>query len=495
MLFKRYSPTRTNAMHPTKLLVPRNLKQLALRNSTSEIVLPSLVKSSKTMKELKIEEEGKIPIVDNDVKKEIPIFLSGPINVDIIVDSDLPSLKDCPSVTKKLLLFKKFDILEVPCLFNNETKDIELVKTKTRTLKEICDFINIDNKQYLLNFDIMNKFSRVCCLNLHRDFQIPKEQMMIPGDESIFINPGNQHFIYFLEILTKYITVFKGKSIITKDLLNLLIDLIGTPDIRERRVAAIFVTRYIVAFPDNVNLVLNKVFYNIYQYTLGNIEYFGIGTYLNIITTNYEKFTQLFPNNLAECVSYIIQVANSPHLRAYASPLLHFFFVAIEKTGKVSRLIITKLIQRFPLDSLINQAIFLNYINNLVLKTSIRTFSDFCVPLFRLYASCLTSESKKVVEESLNIWTEKQISRYVGACAKEIYPIIFKPLKMMSTCNANDAPLAKATSDILALMNKISPIEYVKAEDHFVLPDTIPWEGKWQIIKNTASTKKITMKK
>ena len=333
------------------------------------------------------------------------------------------------------------------------------ISEKKQALKDLIHHLTPSSFDYWLNPLVSENLDQMFLQNLSFHFKVDPVIIAQLDENTSFPNPQWEHVNLVYAILIRYLRFFRSSAYLSPQVLNAIIKHAASPDAKERINIFSILSQYVESFPNSTEDVLKKLFYLICQYLDDKTNYFCVTSTLHFFSKYLPVIERSSKFNFEEFVVTIVSLVSTPQYHLYSENYSQCLKNICKKFPRMMKVVISKLVQRFPFTEINHQVPILKLINEILYFIPKSQFAAIYKPLFKLNAKCLLSYSQKVCEAAFQIWDIKQIHPYISSLASDIYPLVYKQV-LLAMNGPNQTSLRGQGLNILSTMSKLNQKEY-----------------------------------
>ena len=350
-------------------------------------------------------------------------------------DLNFPEIPSIPlEITKSVenLILEKINLCKLLCDFSDPDSDVIAKNRKILTLKEILNLISNPSNILILTEKIKFELFEMIFINLNRPIPLIDPNLLNSLDEPIIIDINWPHLSLIYNILNTFLTKLPNDLIFINNFHKKILHLLHSCDNNERDQLIIFLENYVNIFPERELQIIHDLSNLLIGYKEKKHSIFCVTPILKFYSLRFKTNINKDNSILPLYKNKIIPLITCQHIQTIYN---NFLLIAtnlfnIDKSIVLSSL--RRIFLHWPESNASKQIYFINLIIFFLEKINLKDFEKIISQLFKILVKCSQSNHYKIVETSLEIWSNINIIPKILENSKKIYPIIFPALNLAS---------------------------------------------------------------
>lgn len=397
-------------------------------------------------------------IEDQDLNRSIMLSSSSFINLDDIFKIDilpplpLPNQKDFAE-----LFLKKVKICKTLCLFDGSPADKKAINQKTITLQQFINFYEVRANGKKIDENLHCKLIDAMESNISHPIQEVDPRLMYYDKEPQFVTDSLSHIELCYKLLKSMYCNISEKSLFTQDFYFMLMNMINSPDIRERNLNVSFLKMLLADRKSLASPTLTVTKNYITDFLDGARSVFCITPSLDILSFISTIITPQIEVKFNDIILNAALLLIHSHLYCMFHEAFENMCIAYTRIhSRYAYTIIVSLLQYWPETHCMKEFFFVQLINKLIPKVNIKLLSKKTNKLLGVLSNCAAYSSHNVSMEAMNIYADEKMKAFIFENQISVLNICTYPLVKASRTHWDALVRAKATASlkILQELNK-----------------------------------------
>lgn len=344
-----------------------------------------------------------------------------PINGHVELDY-LPTIKSLSSKkAKENLILRKIAQCEVICNFESEFNDVKNKDVKSKALKELT---HIFRDPKLISKTVLEAFINMVLKNIERDWaapEVPNAPQFDFEEDAPVLNKEWPHVeIVYNALATFLVSPCSGlefaKDAVKKPLINQLLDIFNTQDMRERcQVKQVLHRLYstFICHRAYVRSCINNLYYR-YMYDRSSSRSIGIAELLEISGAIINGFTvPIKPEHVNFLKKVLIPLHATDGIDQYHPQLAYCVLQYIKKDPSYAGTVIKGLVRYWPKCNSNKEVLFLNELEDIMSELEGVEILKLQETIFKILARCIESIHFQVAERALYFFNNEKLYSHI----------------------------------------------------------------------------------
>ncbi|EDX02523.2 serine/threonine-protein phosphatase 2A 56 kDa regulatory subunit epsilon isoform [Drosophila yakuba] len=260
-----------------------------------------------------------------------------------------------------------------------------------------------------------------------------------------------------------------------------LLEHLDTKDVDDRTYVQSLLLRIYIKFKYLREFIL-KQFNDVFnRFTFESIECHCITELLDIYYDIIKDYSAPLKTNEEQVLLKVLLPLHKPQsMPSYFSTLIYCIIEFLQSNPSLIQRYVTGFLRLWPKTAYDKETLFLTEIASILVIQNEEEVTKVLEPAFKQIAKCLSSQSAKIAEQTLNLWEDEDLLELMRENNEVIMPIIFPSLYFMKKMHLSQRiqELVSTVMKELLMMNRelflSLTIEQIRAEQKKTEPSNPP---------------------